>query len=116
MKRTATKRMTSSPGQAPTEPRAIPAEVRREVEARSRGACEARVSYECRQRHQPARHMHHRKRKSQGGPDTAANLVHLCWVCHAYVHRMIGESLMNGLLLRSHTNDEEIEPWSTDVS
>ncbi len=32
-------------------------------------------------------HIHHLRRRSQGGPDLAENLLTLCWRCHDEVHR-----------------------------
>ena len=31
-------------------------------------------------------HLHHVKRRSQGGPGVVENLVTLCWKCHAELH------------------------------
>ena len=32
-------------------------------------------------------HVHHIRRRSQGGPDAAENLLTLCWRCHDEIHR-----------------------------
>jgi 5-methylcytosine-specific restriction endonuclease McrA len=56
-----------------------------------------------------ASHGHHRKRRSQGGPNTAENILPLCFVCHGKVHSS-GSTLAfrMGVLLRS---TDEIGPW-----
>jgi hypothetical protein len=71
----------------------IPAEVRREVEERSGGRCEAmRVCMGA-----AAEHMHHKRLQSQSGGDTPDNLVHLCFACHRWVHRNPVEAWRKGL-------------------
>ncbi len=58
--------------------------------------------------------FHHRLRRSQGGPDTYVNLLHLCDIggCHAYVHANPAESYLRGWLLRS-TDDLTSSPLYT---
>lgn len=62
----------------------IPEKVRRQVRSRSGGRCEfAAAGRRC---PRPAEHMHHKRRKGQGGGDTASNLVDLCWLDHQFIH------------------------------
>lgn len=72
--------------------RRISDEVRQRVQSRSRGICEV-----CRQ--SDGLHLHHRKMRSQGGPDTAANLLLVCLGCHDYIHANPVEAYENGWLV-----------------
>lgn len=73
--------------------------VRAEVASRSGGLCEIGLEGICRVK---ADCFHHRLMRSQGGADTAENLLHLCNPgCHAYVHVNPEESYERGWLLRS---------------
>ena len=45
-------------------------------------------------------HLHHRKRRSQGGPDTADNLLAVCLDCHERIHANPADSYASGLLIR----------------
>lgn len=73
------------------------AEVREFVAERAGGMCEAQVSGVCRIY---GAHAHHRLRRSQGGADTAENLVWLCHACHDHVHRNPAWAVSVGLLVR----------------
>jgi len=73
------------------------------VEFRSRGNCECGRG--CGLRGAAA---HHRKRRSQGGPNTLANLLWLADACHAHVHANPSESYDAGLLIR---RDDPITPY-----
>lgn len=56
-----------------------------------------------------ASHGHHRKRRSQGGPDTAENVLPVCGPCHWRIHgpdAVLARSA--GWLLRS---TDPIGPW-----
>ncbi len=44
-------------------------------------------------------HVHHRKMRSQGGPDTYSNLVTLCAECHRWAHANPAQAGLEGLLL-----------------
>lgn len=48
-----------------------------------------------------ADHVHHRKLRSQGGPDTAENCMALCFTHHDYIHAHPAESYDRGWLLHS---------------
>lgn len=79
-------------GRRPKAADAIPAFVRGQVTRRSGGRCEAPF---CTAR---AVHMHHIKRRSQGGADTAENIKHLCAGDHRFVHDHPDIARMHGLL------------------
>lgn len=49
----------------------------------------------------PASQVHHRKRRSQGGPDTDENFVAVCVECHDDIHRNPAWAYENGWLVRS---------------
>jgi hypothetical protein len=53
------------------------------VAARSGGWCEARLAGVCRGK---ATMNHHVRLRSRGGTNSAANLLHVCGWCHAYIH------------------------------
>lgn len=56
-----------------------------------------------------AHHGHHRKRQSQGGPDTAENVMPVCWSCHDRIHRHdVRLAKRMGWLLHETA---EISPW-----
>lgn len=74
------------------------AKARRAVYVRSQGLCEARCCDGCTGQYEQA---HHRRRRSQGGNDTPANLVAICGPCHDYIHRHPAEAEELGLLKRS---------------
>lgn len=78
--------------------RRIPVSVRVEVEERSCGVCEALIDGVCVGR---VSHLHHIRRRSQGGEDVAANLLALCAFCHEHIHRHPGESYDHGWLRRT---------------
>lgn len=62
------------------------------------GPCEARASAECTGR---ADHSHHRKLRSQGGDDSTANILKVCWRCHHTIHANPAESYEQGWLVKS---------------
>lgn len=72
----------------------FPAKVKEAVRRRSGGWCEfprctrAAVAF------------HHRLMRSQGGPGTAENCMHLCTSCHTFVHAHPAQSYEEGWLLR----------------
>lgn len=70
---------------------------RTEVAERSKGWCEIRVRGVCEGRGVQA---HHRLRRSQGGPDIAANLAWTCDACHRFVHAHPEWAYAMGFLLR----------------
>jgi len=54
---------------------------------------------------------HHRKRKSQGGLDTLANLLDLCRDCHRSVHLNVKHSRRHGRLLHRHDHPASVPVW-----
>lgn len=72
----------------------IPPAVRSAVQRRSLGRCELRL----RGCMGNALHMHHRKRRSQGGQNTPGNLLHLCPHCHGWVHNNVEYAKQRGWL------------------
>lgn len=60
-----------------------------------------------------AEHFHHRLRQSQGGPDTADNLLHVCGYCHHDAHHLGQRSYDLGLLIRS---GQPITPYVPEVA
>lgn len=78
----------------------VPVSVRAVVAARSAGRCELpRVTHDCTG---VAVHLHHRLMRSQGGPDTAGNLLHVCHAGHHAIHANPARSYAEGWLIRSH--------------
>jgi predicted restriction endonuclease len=74
--------------------------------------CIARVSAGCTPTWpQRAVHGHHRKRRSQGGPDTAVNVIPVCSPCHEWVHSFVDKSIMLGLLIPSWAELTPYVPW-----
>lgn len=71
------------------------AQARAEVIERSQGRCEAAVEGVCLSRGDQA---HHKRRRSQGGQDTPANLLWVCRACHDHIHRHPSEAVDAGLL------------------
>lgn len=66
-----------------------------EVRQRSGGACESRVEGVCQGR---GHHAHHVVLRARGGPDTADNLLWVCWSCHHWIHTHIHEATLRGLI------------------
>lgn len=75
--------------------RRMPGVVVEAVIARSGGRCEGQVADVCTGR---AQHLHHRVRRSQGGPHTVENIVHLCEACHTWAHGNVTEARVLGLI------------------
>lgn len=73
------------------------AKARRAVYVRSQGRCEARCCDGCTGQYE---HAHHVRRRSQGGSDTARNLVAICGPCHRWVHDHPVRARELGLLAR----------------
>ena len=53
-------------------------------------------------------HVHHRRRRSQGGPDTFANLVTLCADCHSWVHGEPALARAEGWLCSKGTDPAQV--------
>lgn len=82
--------------------RPIPSGVRVQVGHRSGGTCEfVKDGLRCPRR---ATHLHHVRRRSQGGRDIPENLKHLCGAHHDYVHRFVEWSYEHGWLERTGTD------------
>lgn len=73
------------------------AAARKQVEFRSRGFCEATTPACLTGRHE-AHHVHHVKRRSQGGGHDVDNLLHLCFPAHEWVHAHPAEARERGWL------------------
>jgi hypothetical protein len=58
-----------------------------------------------RHRPRPAEHLHHRKLRKQGGPDTPDNLLACCSDCHSWIHAHPAVSYVMGLLIRGSDPD-----------
>lgn len=89
----------AKPRQAP-RPKRDPAELKAAkavVRARSRGFCEI-THVGCTGR---AVHVHHKRRRSQGGTDDPENLLHLCRKGHDFVHSNPEISFRKGWLLHA---------------
>lgn len=72
-------------------------ELRMRVLRRDGWRCQLTVAHDCR----GDLHVHHRRLRSQGGPDTMENLVSLCPVAHDWVHGHRAEAEELGMILRS---------------
>lgn len=53
-------------------------------------------------------HLHHRKRRSQGGPNTMENLLAVCSYCHDKIHANPKWAYDKGLMIRGA---DEITPY-----
>jgi len=67
--------------------------------------CDAQVAVDCAGR---AVHVHHRKRRSQGGTNDPHNLLKVCVPCHGWIHAHPASAVMKGLLVNSWQNPEEV--------
>ncbi len=77
-------------------------DVREAVMARSHAMCEVRWSPFC---HGWAEQLHHVVRRSQGGTNTAENVLVVCSPCHARIHDAPAEALTLGFLKPGWTGD-----------
>ncbi len=78
----------------------MPPEIAEAVIRRSRGMCE--IPYCGRNGHE----LHHRQLRSRGGPDTEANIIHLCGVHHDWAHANPAIANERGLILKSWEDPE----------
>lgn len=76
------------------------AEARDKVRERSFGRCEANTPA-CPLREHAGVHVHHIRRRSQGGTHDPDNLLHCCEAAHTYIHANPDESFKHGWLLPS---------------
>lgn len=79
-------------------------DTRAEVQRRSGGYCEARVTRACTG---VAVHVHHRKLRRHGD-HRPVNLMHVCLVCHDRIHARPQRSYDHGWLVRGADNPEEV--------
>lgn len=85
----------------------IPGQVRRQVMARAGGWCEVTKDDGTRCR-SAAEHLHHIRRRSQGGNDSPANLLAVCQSHHLWIHDHPDQAARMGYLRRT-----ESEPTPT---
>jgi hypothetical protein len=83
---------------------------KKEIMQRSNGACEARVPGVCTG---GAEHAHHKRRRSKGGKDEAANLIAVCFHCHEWIHTHPGAAVDAGLLVGTKSSVPE-EVWTLE--
>lgn len=87
--------------QPTTRSRTALAAAQREAGARSRGWCEAAVTGICPPTRHPGEQFHHVRLRSQGGEDTASNLLHLCLRAHTWAHANPARAEQLGIIRRS---------------
>lgn len=73
------------------------AKARRAVYVRSQGLCEARIDGVCTE---VGEHVHHVRRRSQGGADDPSNLLMVCRADHDWIHANPEKARELGLLAR----------------
>lgn len=71
------------------------AKARQKVMSKSNGLCYAKIDGVCGGR---AEHVHHIKRRSQGGTNEPNNLLICCHACHEWIHRNPEEAATKGFL------------------
>lgn len=77
----------------------MPPEVVEAVQGRSQHFCEALIPKAgCNGR---GEQMHHRQMRSQGGQHLVVNLIHVCHLCHSWIHMHPAISYTNGWLVKS---------------
>jgi len=64
----------------------------------------------------PAIHTHHRKLRSQGGDESAENLLRVCLECHTRIHAEPAEAYANGWLVKSFQNPAEVPVVPTQMT
>lgn len=82
----------------------IDPELRALIRERAGGRCEC-----CGDRLSPIFQAHHRKLRSRGGQDSAANLVALCGLCHKRVHSHVTWATEHGFMVAS-SDDPALVP------
>ena len=83
----------------------VSSRVRRQLQERSEGYCEACGLAR-------ANNAHHRKNRSQGGQDDLSNLLLLCGSgttgCHGWITEHPAESYENGRSVRQHRDPRDV--------
>ena len=54
-------------------------------------------------------HAHHRKRRSQGGDDSAVNVINIPDALHQWIHENPEKAYELGLLVKSHEEPSEVQ-------
>lgn len=101
------RRIARAPWQRPAPAVArysIAPELRALIRERAGGRCEC-----CGDRLSPIFQAHHRKLRSRGGQDSAANLLALCGLCHRRIHSHVAWATEHGLIV-SATDDPALVP------
>jgi 5-methylcytosine-specific restriction endonuclease McrA len=80
------------------------------VRDRADGCCEL-----CGERLGPVFECHHRKLRSRGGQDSAANLLALCSTCHRRCHEHVAWATEQGFIVASH-DDPQFVPVALHLS
>ena len=73
------------------------------VRTRAGGLCEC-----CGDRLSPIFQCHHRKLRSRGGQDSAANLVALCGLCHRRVHSHVAWATDQGFIVSANDDPASV--------
>lgn len=58
--------------------------------------------------------VHHRKNRSQGGTWDAANLMHLCHLCHGVITNNPRVAITQGWTVPSHRDPADVPVWLGD--
>lgn len=75
------------------------------VHRRSKNLCEADAHPHCQGR---AEHIHHRKLRSRGGGHTVANLLHVCHLCHGWIHDNPAAATEKGWMVSTWADPTEV--------
>ena len=75
------------------------------IRQRSRHQCEARTEACV----GAGEHIHHRKLRSQGGTNSANNLIDVCTPCHNWIHAHPALSYERGWLIHGYADETPLE-------